>query len=164
MWFKIFDKIRIPPDSTKFKNRRFVFFCQCDYFCVMETMKLHIGLRGREETVVTEDLLARNVGSGLVKVYATAMMIALIEKAAVYSVEPYLEPGQGTVGTHVDVSHCSATPLGMKVWAETELVGIDRRKLIFRVAAYDERGLIGEGRHERFIIDNQKFQAKADAK
>ncbi|MCR4859034.1 MAG: thioesterase family protein [Bacteroidales bacterium] len=130
----------------------------------METTKLHIGIQGREETVVTPELLARNVGSGLVKVYATAMMIALIEKAAVYSVEPYLEPGQGTVGTHVDVSHCSATPLGMRVRAETELVEIDRRKLVFRVAAYDERGLIGEGRHERFIIDNAKFQTKADAK
>ena len=64
----------------------------------------------------------------------------------------------------MDVSHCSATPLGMKVWAETELVEIDRRKLTFRVAAYDERGLIGEGRHERFLIDNERFQAKADAK
>ena len=95
-------------------------------------MKLRIGIRGREETVVTEDMLARNVGSGLVKVYATAMMIALIEKAAVYSVEPCLEPGQGTVGTHVDVSHCSATPLGMKVWAETELVEIDRCAVVVR--------------------------------
>lgn len=130
----------------------------------MTTPTLHIGIRGHEETVVTEELLAKNVGSGLVKVYATAMMIALIEKAAVYSVEPFLEPGQGTVGTHVDVSHTSATPLGMRVWAETELVGIDRRKLTFRVAAYDERGLIGEGRHERFIIDYARFQAKADAK
>ena len=125
---------------------------------------LEPGLKGRQETVVTEDLLARNIGSGLVKVYATAMMIALIEKAAVYSVEPYLEEGQGTVGTHVNVSHCSATPLGMKVWAETELIEIDRRKLVFKVAAYDERGLIGEGLHERFIIDNDRFQAKADSK
>ena len=125
---------------------------------------LEPGLKGRQETVVTEDLLARNIGSGLVKVYATAMMIALIEKAAVYSVEPYLEEGQGTVGTHVNVSHCSATPLGMKVWAETELIEIDRRKLVFKVAAYDERGLIGERLHERFIIDNERFQAKADSK
>ena len=125
---------------------------------------LEPGLKGRQETVVTEDLLARNIGSGLVKVHATAMMIALIEKAAVYSVEPYLEEGQGTVGTHVNVSHCSATPLGMKVWAETELIEIDRRKLVFKVAAYDERGLIGEGLHERFIIDNERFQAKADSK
>lgn len=125
---------------------------------------LEPGLKGRQESVVTEDLLAKNIGSGLVKVYATAMMIALIEKAAVYSVEPYLEEGQGTVGTHVNVSHCSATPLEMKVWAETELIEIDRRKLVFKVAAYDERGLIGEGLHERFIIDNERFQAKADSK
>ena len=130
----------------------------------MDDSGLHIGIRGRDEAVVTEDLLAQNVGSGLVRVYATAMMIALIEKAAVYSVEPFLAPGQGTVGIHVDVSHCSATPLGMRVWAETELVGIDNRKLTFRVAAYDERGLIGEGRHERFLIDYARFQAKADAK
>lgn len=125
---------------------------------------VQIGIKGYQETVVTPELLASNVGSGLVKVYATAMMIALMEKAAVLSVEPYLEEGQGTVGTHVNMSHCSATPVGMKVWAETELIEIDRRKLTFKVAAYDERGLIGEGRHERFIIDNVKFQQKANSK
>ena len=125
---------------------------------------IQTGIKGHQETVVTEEMLASNVGSGLVKVYATAMMIALIEKAAVYSVEPYLEPGQGTVGTLVNVTHCSATPLGMKVHADTELVEVDRRRLVFKVAAYDERGLIGEGMHERFIIDNAKFQAKADSK
>jgi len=125
---------------------------------------LETGIKGRQDDIVTEDKLAKNVGSGLVRVYATAMMIALTEKAAVLSVEPYLEEGQGTVGTLVNMSHVSATPLGMKVWAETELVEIDRRKLTFKVAAYDERGLIGEGTHERFIIDNLKFQSKADAK
>ena len=125
---------------------------------------IQTGIKGHQETVVTEEMLASNVGSGLVKVYATAMMIALIEKAAVYSVEPYLEPGQGTVGTLVNVTHCSATPLGMKVHADTELVEVDRRRLVFKVAAYDKRGLIGEGMHERFIIDNARFQAKADSK
>ena len=125
---------------------------------------IQTGIKGHQATVVTEEMLASNVGSGLVKVYATAMMIALIEKAAVYSVEPYLEPGQGTVGTLVNVTHCSATPLGMKVHADTELVEVDRRRLVFKVAAYDERGLIGEGMHERFIIDNARFQAKADSK
>ena len=108
--------------------------------------------------------MARNVGSGLVKVYATAMMIALMEKAAVLSVQPYLEEGQGTVGTLVNVSHCAATPQGMKVRAESELIEIDRRRLVFKVAAYDECGLIGEGLHERFIIDNERFQSKTDAK
>lgn len=121
-------------------------------------------MKGRRETVVTEDKLASRIGSGLVDVYATVMMIALVEETAVHTVQPYLEEGQGTVGTYVDMSHCSATPLGMKVWAEVELVEIDRRKLTFKVAAYDERGLIGEGRHERFIIDNAKFQAKTNAK
>lgn len=125
---------------------------------------LELGIKGRQETVVTQEMLASNVGSGLVKVFATAMMIALIEKAAVLSIEPYLDEGQGSVGTQVNVSHCSATPLGMKVHAETELIAIDRRKLTFKVAAYDERGLIGEGLHERFIIDMQKFQSKADSK
>ena len=125
---------------------------------------IQTGIKGHQETVVTEEMLASNVGSGLVKVYATAMMIALIEKAAVYSVEPYLESGQGTVGTLVNVTHCSATPLGMRVHADTELVEVDRRRLVFKVAAYDERGLIGEGMHERFIIDNARFQAEADSK
>lgn len=125
---------------------------------------LKTGIKGHQETTVTEKMLAQNVGSGLVRVYATAMMIALIEKAAVLSVQPYLDEGQGSVGTLVNVSHVSATPLGMKVWADTELIEIDRRRLVFKVAAYDERGLIGEGMHERFIIDNAKFQAKADSK
>ena len=125
---------------------------------------LQTGIKGYQEETVVEGKLASNVGSGLVKVYATAMMIALIEKAAVLSVEPYLESGQGTVGTLVNVSHCSATPLGMKVHAETELIEIDRRRLVFKDAAYDECGLIGEGLHERFIIDMKKFQDKTDSK
>ena len=125
---------------------------------------LETGIKGRQEEVVTEELLAKNIGSGRVKVFATAMMIALMEKTAVLSVEPYLEDGQNTVGTGIKVSHCSATPVGMKVWAETELIEIDRRRLVFKVAAYDECGLIGEGTHERFIINMDRFQAKASQK
>jgi len=123
-----------------------------------------IGIKGLQEAVVTENNVATNVGSGLVKVFATAMMIALMEKAAVYSVEPYLEKGQGTVGIRVNVSHCSATPVGMKVRAESELIEIVGRRLVFKVAAYDERGLIGEGLHERFVINMEKFQSKTDSK
>ena len=125
---------------------------------------LETGIKGKQEEVVTEELLAKNIGSGRVKVFATAMMIALMEKTAVLSVEPYLEDGQNTVGTGINVSHCSATPVGMRVWAETELVEIDRRRLVFKVAAYDECGLIGEGTHERFIIDMDRFQTKASQK
>lgn len=123
-----------------------------------------IGLKGHLEQTVTEEVTADRIGSGLVKVFATPMMIALIEQTCNESVVPYLEPGQGTVGTHVDVSHCAATPVGMRVWCDSELVEVDRRRLVFDVKAYDECGLIGEGRHERFIIDSAKFQAKIDAK
>ena len=125
---------------------------------------IETGIKGHQEDVVTADKLARNVGSGKVKVLATVMMIALMEKTALLSVEPFLEEGQGTVGTRVDVSHCSSTPLGMKFSVDSELIEVDRRRLVFKVAAYDERGLIGEGTHERFIIDNERFQAKTDAK
>ena len=125
---------------------------------------LETGIRGRAEVVVNEGNTAASMGSGSLDVFATPYMIALMEEASQCSVAPFLEEGQSTVGTKLHVSHDAATPVGMKVWAETELIEIDRRKLIFRVAAYDERGLIGEGRHERFIIDNQRFQAKADAK
>ena len=122
------------------------------------------GIKGRQETSVTAANVATNVGSGLVQVFATAMMIALMEKAATLSIEPELEPGQGSVGIHINVSHCAATPPGMKVWAESEVIAIDRRKVTFSVKAYDERGLIGEGTHDRFIIDVEKFMAKAKSK
>ncbi|MDY3784015.1 MAG: thioesterase family protein [Candidatus Cryptobacteroides sp.] len=122
------------------------------------------GIKGRQETTVTQANVASNVGSGTVRVFATPSMIALIEKAAVMSIEAYLEPGQSSVGTRIDVSHLAATPEGMKVWAETEVTEVDRRKVTFKVAAYDESGLIGEGTHERFIIDIDKFVAKAEAK
>lgn len=125
---------------------------------------LTLGIKGHCEQIVTDEVTADRIGSGLVKVFATPMMVALIEQTCLESVAPHLEPGQGTVGTHVDVSHCAATPVGMRVWCDSELVEIDRRRLVFAVRACDECGLIGEGRHERFVIDNAKFQAKIDAK
>lgn len=125
---------------------------------------VEIGIKGHQETIVTTVNVATNVGSGKVQVFATPMMIALMEKAATLSIEPVLEQGQSSVGTHINVSHCSATPMGMKVWAETEVIAIDRRKITFSVKAYDERGLIGEGTHERFIIDVDKFIEKAASK
>lgn len=122
------------------------------------------GTKGHLEQIVTDGLCADRIGSGLVKVFATPMMIALMEQTCNESVVPMLEAGQGTVGTHIDVSHCAATPVGMRVWCDSELVEVDRRRLVFKVAAYDERGLIGEGRHERFVIDTEKFQAKVNGK
>ena len=127
-------------------------------------MTIPIGLKGHHEQTVTPDLTAARIGSGLVEVFATPMMIALIEQTCLESVLPYLEEGQGTVGTLVNVTHSAATPVGMRVWCDSELVEVDRRRLVFSVKAYDECGLIGEGRHERFVIDSAKFQAKIDAK
>lgn len=122
------------------------------------------GIKGRQEQTVTDELTAAQVGSGVVRVFATPMMIALMEKTSSQSVAPYLEEGESTVGTLINVSHVAATPVGMQVRCETELIEVDRRRLVFKVAAYDERGLIGEGTHERFIINIDKFQAKANAK
>ena len=125
---------------------------------------LQIGMKGRLERTVTADLSAKVWGSGAVDVYATPCMIALVEETAWRSVQDELEPGQATVGTRLDVAHLAATPIGMRVRCETELVEIDRRRLVFSVTAYDETGRIAEGTHERFIVDVEKFQAKANAK
>ena len=122
---------------------------------------LSIGIKGQAEMPVTQDITAREVGSGTVAVLATPMMIALMEKTCLQSVRPFLEEGQDTVGTHVEVSHTAATPVGMTVRCESELMEIDRRRLVFRVTARDDAGVVGEGTHERFIIDTVKFQAKA---
>lgn len=127
-------------------------------------MSLTVGLKGRAETVVTDQNTASAVGSGLVPVFATPMMVALMENAAVNAVSAALEEGQGTVGTHLDVSHDSATPIGMKVWAEAELVAVDGKALSFTVSAYDEAGLIGKGTHQRFIITADRFLTKAERK
>lgn len=127
-------------------------------------MAVEVGAKGRVETVVTKENTAAAVGSGLLPVFATPMMCALMEHAAVKALEGKLAEGEGTVGTHMDISHDSATPVGMKVWAEATLVAVDRRALSFEVAAYDEKGLIGKGTHQRFIIQNEKFMAKAEQK
>ena len=126
----------------------------------MTIAMIKIGIKNRRETVSTQENSAERLGSGNVPVFATISMIGLMEKTCLESVLPFLEPAQDTVGVHVNVSHCKATPAGMKVWCESELVEIDRRRLIFRVAAYDEVGLIGEGTHERFIIDKERFISK----
>ena len=128
------------------------------------TEMLETGIRGEAKEVVSESNSAQAMKSGELKVYATPSMIALMEQAAYKSVAAELEEGKGTVGTLMNVSHISATPLGMEVTAKSELVEIDRKRLVFKVEAFDERGRIGEGTHERFVIDNEKFQEKANNK
>ena len=125
---------------------------------------LTLGLKGHQEITVTTEMTAQHVGSGVVNVFATPMMIALMEKTASLSVASELSDDESTVGTNINVSHCAPTPVGMRVTCDTEIVEIDRRRIVFKVAAYDEAGLIGEGTHERFIINVTKFQAKADLK
>ena len=125
---------------------------------------LTIGLKGEAKTLVTEEKTAKAYGSGALRVFATPAMIALIEQTAWQSVAPHLAAGEGTVGTKLEISHLAPTPVGQTVRCETELIEIDRRRLVFSAAVYDACGKIGEGRHERFIIQNEKFQRKADEK
>lgn len=125
---------------------------------------LEKGIKGTGRQVVTEKLTAKEMGSGELAVYATPAMIALMEETAYKSVTAELEDGMGTVGTLMNVKHVSASPVGMEITCETELTGVDGRRLVFTVKAYDTKGLIGEGVHERFVIVNEKFQAKTDSK
>lgn len=125
---------------------------------------LQTGIKGQQVVTVTEEMTAQAFGSGELPVLATPKMIALMENTAYKSVAPYLEEGQGTVGTLMDVKHTAATPVGGTVTVETELVEIDRKRLVFHVKAADNAGPIGEGTHERFIITNDRFLAKAQSK
>ena len=126
--------------------------------------ELPVGLKGLAETTVNESNTAAAMGSGLLPVFATPAMLALMEQAAAGSVQPFLSEGQGTVGTRLSVSHLAATPMGLTVRAESELIAVDRRKLRFAVRAWAGEELIGEGEHERFVIDNARFLEKALAK
>ena len=119
---------------------------------------------GVQTIVVTEQQTAKHLGSGELAVFATPCMIALMENTAYRSVQPCLEPGQGTVGTLLNVKHLAAPPVGMEVRCETKLIEVDRKRLVFEVKAFDACGLIGEGVHERFIVDNQRFMQKAESK
>lgn len=125
---------------------------------------LSTGIKGRKTTEVTPENTAEAVGSGTLPVFATPAMIALIEATASESVAPFLEEGSSTVGTHLDIAHSSATPVGMSATCETELVEVDRRRLVFRVVVTDAKGEIGSGTHERFVVDDAKFMSKAESK
>lgn len=127
---------------------------------------LKAGVRGNYEVTVTEEMLACNVGSGTVRVYATPMMVVEIERTAASSVAEFLEEGKVTVGTLVNVSHVAATPRGMKVRFESVLTEVSEngKILTFHVSAYDEKGLIGEGTHQRAIVSKDRFERKAAEK
>ncbi|MDP3447228.1 MAG: thioesterase family protein [Eubacteriales bacterium] len=126
--------------------------------------ELSQGVRGTRELPVTSENTARALGSGELDVFATPSMIALMEFCAAESVLPLLPAGSSTVGTRLDIKHLSATPVGMMVRCETELIEIDRRRLVFFCRAYDDAGLIGEGTQERFIVNDAKFMEKVAQK
>lgn len=117
-----------------------------------------------KETVVTKEKLALNVGSGSLEVYATPMVIALMENAAAELAQGYIDSDCTTVGTGISIAHTSATPLGAKVRATAELLNIDGRKFSFAVTAFDDAGEIARGTHERFSVKSESFQKKTDNK
>lgn len=125
---------------------------------------IEIGLKGEKTVTVNDTNDAIHVGSGDVPVYATPAMIALMEDTAASSIRPFLSEGQASVGIGIQTSHVSASPHGMQIRCETTLTEIDRKHLVFRVQAFDECGLIGEGTHDRFIIDKERFMEKTTAK
>ena len=125
---------------------------------------LEAGIKGYQELTVTEGDTAKAHKSGTLDVLATPRMAALMEETAWRSVAGELEEGMGTVGIKLELGHLAPTPVGMKVWCESLLTGVDGRKLTFSITVFDGAGKIGEGLHERFIIEETKFQAKADKK
>ena len=126
--------------------------------------ELRPGLTGASEIVVGTRDTAPHVGSGKIGVLATPIMVNVMEAAALQAVERFMPAGHQTVGTHLDVRHFAATPVGMKVRAQAELIGVEGRTLTFRIHAHDEREPIGEGMHERLIINVERFDARMQRK
>ena len=125
---------------------------------------LRAGLVGRYSIVVADEHTAPFVGSGKVRVLATPVMINLFEAAALACCEQHLPPGHQSLGIHLDVRHIAATPVGMRVNATAELVKVDGRMLSFRVQAHDERELIGDGSHERVVVNVERFDQRVQKK
>ena len=127
-------------------------------------MPVTVGMKARVEDTVSQSNTALTAGSGTLPVFATPFMCALMEKAAWIAIAPGLSEGDSSVGTKLSISHISATPVGLKVWAESEVTLVDGQRVEFNVAAYDEKGLIGQGTHERFIVTDERFLGKTAKK
>ena len=127
-------------------------------------MEITVGLKGEVRTTVEREDTASEVGSGSLLVYATPCMVALMEGAACEAIVECLPDDKTSVGTALEISHLSATPVGLDVWAEAEVTAVDGNLLTFQVTAYDEKGKIGEGIHKRAIINTQRFLDKTYSK
>lgn len=121
---------------------------------------MEIGLSYESNTVVAESNTAETLGSGDMAVFATPAMVALMENAAMLAVKDSLPEGSTTVGVEMQTSHVKASALGTKVTASATLVEVDSRRLTFDVKAWDDKGVIGEGRHVRFVVDRERFLSK----
>ena len=126
--------------------------------------KLEPGLRGVSQAVVGDHNTAATLGSGEIDVFATPAMVALMESAAVLALQGCLQLGETSVGVRLEISHVAATPVGMGVRAEAVLDRMDGRRLFFRVSAFDDREMIGEGQHERVVVQREKFLGRTEAK
>ena len=127
-------------------------------------MKLETGICGEQSVCVTEVNTAKTMGSGTLDVFAAPALVALAEKTCWQSVAPALEAGSGTVGTKLELEHTAPTPVGMTVTCESELTAVEGRKLVFKVSLLDDKGPVGGGVHERFVVNDAKFAAKAESK
>ena len=127
-------------------------------------LNLPAGLTGTAELVVGEQHTAPRIGSGRIRVLATPVMINLIEAAALAAVEQSLPEFHQSLGIHLDVTHIAATPVGMRVRATAEVVRVEGRTVYFRVSACDERELIGEGTHERVVVNVERFDKRVQDK
>lgn len=126
--------------------------------------EIKIGMNSTQEITVDTSNIAKTVGSGSLEVFATPMMVALMEKAASAAIADCMENDETTVGTKLDVAHTSATPLGMKVSAYAEVTEVNGREITFKVTASDEAGEIGNGVHKRFVVFGEKFMNKTNSK
>jgi predicted thioesterase len=124
------------------------------------TISIEPGIRHHKEIISASEHSARTFGSGLVDVFATPAMVALMESTALESIHTFLPAGYTTVGAEINVKHLKATPIGMKVTGESFLKEVKIPKLIFEVHAWDEKGLIGIGTHTRVIVDEKLFMEK----
>lgn len=127
-------------------------------------MDIEIGVKATYRIKVDKSNTAKTMESGSLEVFATPSMVAIMEKSSTMAIEKYLQEGSTTVGTALDITHISATPVGMEVSATAEVINVNGREISFKVQAFDEVGLIGEGLHKRFIVFAEKFQAKTNAK
>ena len=124
-------------------------------------MEITVGMKGEVGTLVEREDTAKEVGSGSLLVYATPCMVALMEGAACEAIQEALSDSQTTVGTELNIQHISATPVGLEVRAEAEVIAVDGKVITFEVKAFDEAGEIGKGTHKRVIVNTQKFLEKA---